>query len=258
MEIKVKYMRRILALLLERAQEDPDEKGFRKISEDVGLTDDYLYKKIHLRIKDKAEEDVINPHTSKVSRMLKFLGFNELKEFIQAEKNPIPAQLIKCAGSYYSYVRRSFENGNGTLFRSPVRILEKDRRMIMELKGKRLNYSGSISLRQGCLFIPLESKDGKSFYHVYKIGTSECPEILQGIFSGVSNVFEPIGGRAVLVRVSEEFKKLSNAELEISAMHRSEKLLERRLAEYFSGYSENNLAIKRAYAFDERDLGACK
>lgn len=257
MKVRVKHLKALLNELITFTGGSLSKKGLKIIQDRIGgLGEDYLYNKILLKIRNKGDDDFISYHDAPMEHIVRFLNYKDFEAFIDAVDNPIASQLKKCLGTYYSFVRRSM--GDGTLFRSPVRIFEKESKVWMELKGKRLKYFGPVKLKRDCLFVPLESEEGKGFYHIYKIGTSEGPEVLQGMFSGVSNTFEPIAGRAVLLRMNNDFQTLKNDEQQIAKLKKSKSLDERRLAEYFEKHSENNLVLKRVYFFDNRDLGTCR
>ncbi|MFZ6009274.1 MAG: hypothetical protein ACOYXT_02905 [Bacteroidota bacterium] len=258
MKIKVKYVKAILNELVTRTNGSISKKGLQIIGETIGdLSENYLYTKMALAIKKRSVEEEIRYHDRSIDRILRFLRYKDLKEFIDYLENPIDKKLQKFLGSYYSYVRRSIKN-EATLFRSPVSFFEENGKVWMKLKGSRLEYLGEVRRKRGVLFVSLDSSEEKSFCHIYNIGETEGPEIVQGIFAGLSNTFEPIGGRAVLIKIVEEFANLKNAELPITKLKKSKFLNERRLAEYFEKYSENNLTLNRAYSFDNRDLGNCK
>jgi hypothetical protein len=89
---------------------------------------------------------------------------------------------------------------------------------------------------------------------VYKIGQREKPQVLQGIFSGVSTGFDPIGGRVVLVRATEVYGEMTHDTLEVSRLLKSKDRVEVALAEYFEAYGDNNLQIKRVVTFGVEDL----
>jgi hypothetical protein len=74
----------------------------------------------------------------------------------------------------------------------------------------------------------------------------------------VSTVFEPIGGRTVLIRTEEDFTKLKNLELDIADMKRSQDKAQRLLAEYFRTYKDNNLKINAVTTFTVDDLSTGK
>jgi hypothetical protein len=256
MKIKRETLAVLLEALAKKTKQSIDHYGLGVMSEKIGgtITQRYLYE----RVFDAVKGDVNYPKLSdsKLNELAKYLGHSGIEEFIGIHESEIDSQLLKCVGVYYSYVRRNL--AKGMLYRSPVRIIEKEGKIAMELKGGRLKYSGEVRMQLGCLFVPLETKEGKAFYHIYKIGKAESPDVLQGTFSGVSNAEEPIAGRAVLVKTSHQYESLTNQEMVVAEMKKSKSLDQRRLAEYFDKYSENNLSLKKSYTFRVDDLGECR
>lgn len=156
-------------------------------------------------------------------------------------------------GSYYCYVRSNLEK-KGVIFRSPVRIFEKGQDIFFELKGPSNTFKGTVTLRTGCLFILMASEYGKAFHHVYKIGNGLEPKVLQGVFSGVSTAFDPIGGRTVLIRQEQNYNDLSNQRSDISALKKSARPGDKHLALYFKEYTNNNVAPNKSTGFSLDDL----
>jgi len=256
MKVKIKHLRVMLEELCKKADQPNDLKGLQIIAEEIGLKDLYLYK-IQNRIEKKRnDQEELKFHGKLLDKIAKFLKFKNFRTFVDGLERGLESQLISCEGSYYSYVRRNAVVG--VLFRSPVRIWTEVNNVRFELRGPSLVYQGTIQLRHGCLFIQMESKEGKAFYHVYKIGKRESPKVLQGTFSGVSTAFDPIGGRAILMRVDEPYNSLENAALKITDIKKSKSLNERRLADYFKDYANNNVSPNKSYSFDLSDLGDCE
>jgi hypothetical protein len=259
MKINVRHVDHLLDLLVAKTKQSLDFKGFVAISEQIeGISEKYLYENLYLE-KEKAKKNgqsVISVQSSRLDVIAQFLGNKNYRTFTEQLDKPIEKILLELVGTYYSYVRRS--DGEGILFRSPVNITQKDGKVWLQLKGPKWNYNGVVELENGCLFILLRSDGGKIIHHVYKIGTREKPAVLQGIFSGVSTAFDPIGGRAILICVDEEFSKLKNAELKIADLKKSKSVTDRRLGEYFSSYDVNNLSINKIVAFTIDDLGKVK
>jgi hypothetical protein len=253
MIVKVKYGRALLQQIQAVVDASSSKKELSRADEAIGLGENYLY--TNVRAKILVNKD-LRLHDRTMKLILDFLGYIDFQEFKNKVDNPITKQLLSCAGEYYSYVRRNMDEG--TVFRSPLRLYVENGRMKVEFKGGRLKYEGVVRIENGCLFIPLESKSGKAFYHIYSIGATETPRVLQGVFSGISNQYDPIAGRAVLVRTEEQFASLRNAELAITTLKKSKALYEKSLATYFSDRSRNNLWLNRPYAFDERDLVSSK
>jgi hypothetical protein len=259
MEVNVSHIDHLLDLLSHKTKQPLDLRGFLEIGEQIdGISQKYLYENLY-REKEKAKKNgeiTINLQPSKLDILTKFLGYKNYRAFTEQSDKPIDKVLLELAGTYYSYVRRS--DGEGVLFRSPVEIEERDGKIWFKLKGPKWNYTGIVELENGCLFILLRAEGGKMIHHVYKIGTREKPTVLQGIFSGVSTAFDPIGGRAILIRVDEEFSKLKNVELKVVDLKKSKSVTDRKLAEYFSSYEANNLSINKIVTFTIDDLGKVK
>jgi hypothetical protein len=259
MEVSVSHIDHLLDSLSDKTKQPLDNRGFLEISEHIdGISKKYLYENLY-REKEKAKkkgQSRINLQPSKLDILSKFLGYKNYRTFVEQLDKPIDKILMELVGVYYSYVRRS--DGEGVLFRSPIEIAEKDGKIWFKLKGPKWNYTGIVELENGCLFILLRAEGGKMIHHVYKIGTREKPTVLQGIFSGVSTAFDPIGGRAILIRSEVEFSQLKNAELRITDLKKSKVIYERKLAEFFSDSENNNLTINRVVTFGIDDLGKTK
>jgi hypothetical protein len=272
MDVRVEHLDHLLEILSKKTGQDLDYHGFGEMSvmveeglekrketrkqkgRTVKISKGYLYENI-FRKKEKARErgeETISLNVTKLDNISVFLGYNSFRDFVQQLENPIDKVLLACAGNYYSYVRRNGEKG--VVLRSPVSITEIDGKIIFELLGPKWKYTGEVKLKHGCLFVLMKAAEGKMIHHVYKIGVREQPLVLQGIFSGVSTAFDPIGGRAVLIRSGEELKKLSNAALDIDELRKSDSNTDRTIAEYFEAYSRNNLIVSTVRMFNEEDL----
>jgi hypothetical protein len=255
-EIHITYIERLMEMLATKTGERLDNKGFiaMEVAISKGITKKYLYESIYLKVKKAREAHIetVPLNQTKLDVLAQYLGaksFIGLCDQIDRERSPV---LLSCVGNYYCYVRRNA--AVGVVMRSPVRIIEKDNTVWFELQGPTWLYAGEVSLKNGCLFICMRATGGKEIHHVYKIGLREQPPVMQGIFSGVSTVFEPIGGRTVLIRTKEDFKKLENMELKIADMKRSKDSEHRRLADYFLLYKNNNLKINPVTTFTLDDL----
>ena len=100
----------------------------------------------------------------------------------------------------------------------------------------------------------MESANGKVIHHIYKIGARHKPGVLQGVFSGVSTVFDPIGGRVVLVRVEGPWEELTTKELTPADLSKSTFPWEQSLVQYFGTYHNNNLLTNKSTTFTHADL----
>ncbi|MBT1711953.1 hypothetical protein KK062_27165 [Fulvivirgaceae bacterium PWU5] len=257
MDVHITYIERLMEMLAAKTKQRLDNKGFIAMEIEIseGITKKYLYESMYLKTKKARESGIetVPLNQSKLDVLAQYLGaksFIVLCDQLDKERSPV---LMSCLGNYYCYVRRNAEIG--VVMRSPVRIIEKNNTIWFELQGPTWLYAGEMLLKNGCLFICMRATGGKEIHHVYKIGFREQPPVMQGIFSGVSTVFEPIGGRTVLIRTQEDFTKLENLELKIADMKRSKDKEQRRLAEYFLSYETNNLKIKPVTTFTVDDLG---
>jgi hypothetical protein len=254
MKVKAYTIRKILDRISEKTGFTQDFTGFKEMTDEIGLKNpDYLYKKMHSPIQNTRDKDEIGLGRLQLNIISEYLGFNSFYELEGNINTKINPQLSGVIGSYYCYVRSNLEK-QGVVFRSPVRIFEKGRAIHFELKGPSNTFKGEISLRSGCLFVLMTSKEGKAFHHVYKIGNRPDPRVLQGTFSGVSTAFDPIGGRTVLIRQQENFSDLSNRRSDISVLKKSNQLEERLLASYFREYTNNNVGPNKSTGFNLDDL----
>lgn len=252
MDIKVKYLHVLVNELVKRHNVLYDRKGLREIGESIGISSEYIYKKIVNPISKMKPNESLGLRNSIVSALLEYLEFKNIQEFIHSVDRPISNQVKSMVGVYYTYVRRNTKEG--VLLRSPVRIYEDAKQIYMTLKGEQQTYSGKVEMRKGVLSILLENNEGKCFHHLYKIGAIEKPKVLQGIFSGVTSGFDPIGGRVILERRDEGFEELKTAALDVTALKNSRVKNDGILAKYFSKYSENNLKIGKTSTFGFGDL----
>jgi len=258
MKIKVKYLRRLLEELVKKHNVIYERGGLEQIcstikeKHKIAINPEYLYKKIEQPIRKLKPTDSLGLRDSIVNELLKNIGYDTINAFIQVVDSPVSRQLKSLVGSYYSYVRQN--SNEGVLLRSPVRIYEKDKKIFMSLKGERLDYSGEFRMQKGVLFVLLQNEEGKCFHHIYRMGDIERPKVLQGIFSGVTSGFDPIGGRVVLELRSEEYSALKIAALEISTLKSHVQKNDQRLAKYFMKYSDNNLKIGKTSTFGFSDL----
>lgn len=253
MKIKVRHLHRLLLLLSEKTREPLDRAGLRNMAAGIdGISEDYLYKKIFYEIRELDREEYLSLRDAQLNSVARFLGYRAIPALITALETPADDQLLSLVGDYYIYVRQN--SSKGLVFQSPVEIRESEGKFILRLKGPSWTYEGDLSIKHGCLFVLLASPEHKSFYHIYKIGTRREPRVIQGIFSGVSTAFDPIGGRAVLVRVKVPFSTLRNQAFTVEQLTNSENDDQKTLAGYFRDYSRNNLSINKVVGFEIEDL----
>jgi hypothetical protein len=253
-KVKVDHLQRLLQALSEKTRLELSVKDLQTISEEVGFKNiDYLYKKIYIPIQKKRKNDTIGLHTSLVDKAAQYLKYKDFRTFVESVEQGDP-QMMSLVGNYYCYVRRNSEKERYIL-RSPVKIEQrKDGKIEFQLKGPAYIFKGDIHSRHGCIFVLMKADEGKLFHHIYKVGERQSPSVLQGVFSGVSTAFDPIGGRTVLVRTEEPYASLTNASLSVAALLKSKSAVEKRLAIYFKEYANNNIAPKRSSTFGFEDL----
>ena len=253
MKIKVRLLERLLAMLSEKTKEPLDRAGLRNMASEIGgIGEDYLYKKIYYEIRPLDKEDTMSLRDAQLNSLAKFLGYRNIQALVTSLETPADEQLQSLVGNYYLFVRQNSQKG--LVFQSPVQIRETDGNFMLQLKGPSWIYEGALHIRHGCLFVLLASPEQKSFYHIYKIGTRRSPPVIQGIFSGVSTAFDPIGGRAVLMRANGDPNKLTNKAYTNDELSQSTEREKKMLATYFRDYSRNNLSINKVVAFGIEDL----
>jgi hypothetical protein len=253
MKIKVRHLHRLLSLLSEKTNEPLDRTGLRNIAAEIGgISEDYLYKKIFYEIRHLDGNHELSLRDAQLNSVARYLGYKNALAAVSAFERPVDEQLLSLTGNYYVYVRQN--SSKGLIFQSPVEIKETDGSFVLRLKGPSWTYEGDMKIKHGCLFVLLESPEAKSFYHIYKIGTRRQPKVIQGIFSGVSTAFDPIGGRAVLLKVREPFSALKNHAYSTDDLAHAPFPEGKTIAHYFRDYSKNNLSINKVVSFDIEDL----
>jgi hypothetical protein len=252
-KVKVEHLHKLLHALCEKTGLGLSVKELEAISVEVGYTNiDYLYKKVYNPITKKRKNDTIGLHTSLLDRAAQYLKYTDFRNFV-ADIEPADPQVMSLVGNYYSYVRRNA--AEGYILRSPVKIEKRnDGRIGFQLQGPSHTFQGELYSRHGCIFILMKAEEGKVFHHIYKIGERKSPRVLQGVFSGVSTAFDPIGGRAVLIRTDDSYTSLKNANLSVNELRKSKAPGEKQIAIYFKDYHNNNIAPARSSTFNLDDL----
>ncbi len=254
MDVQVRLLEKMLQRLSAETGLALDHAGLAGISGKVfeNGNERYLYHNIYQKMNKAKPEDTIGLQENRLNEIAKFLGYPSFRELKSHLENPEDPVLRAMHGNYYCYVRASHEEGY--ILRSPVNIAAVNGKTWLRLKGMIYSFEGEVALTQGCLFVLMQSIEGKSFYHVYRIGTRKSPDVLQGVFAGVSTAFDPIAGRTVLVRQNDSFDSLVNLKIAIAELDKSESRTDRILAEYFREYSKNNISTKKSAGFSWEDL----
>lgn len=254
-KVSVRHLRELLNhIAAKNGDVTLTKKNLQTIAEEItGIGGDYLYTKIKNPIKKLKDSDSIGLRDDQLDLVAKYVGYATFTDFVKSLSKTTDNQLDSLVGNYYCYVRMNALET--VVLRSPIRISKtNDGTFLFELKGKLNVFSGEIENRHGCLFILMRANDGKEFHHVYKIGTRKKPNVLQGIFSGVSTAFDPIGGRVILIHTDESYTSLSNQRINYDSLRKSKDSDEKKLAIYFKEYAKNNLASNKARTFGIDDL----
>jgi hypothetical protein len=259
MGAKIAHLDKLMEILAEKTKQPLTQKGYERMSDALGgehvIRKAYLYDNISRKKKEARArgEEEIDLQISKLDLIAKYIGYSSYRQFTEQIDTPLDPVLLSCVGNYYSYVRRN--DKQGVVLQSPVQINEAEGKVWFELKGPSWMYKGEVRLVHGCLFILMESEGGKIIHHIYKIGVRKKPRVLQGIFSGVSTTFDPIGGRAVLIRSEDKLNKMNNAALTIEALKTSDDGVLRSVGSYFLESVGNNIEINSiGMSFEPGDL----
>lgn len=254
-KVKVDHLHKLLYALHKKTGQELSIKNLQAISEKIkGIGSDYLYWKIQYPLKGKKKNDTIGLRSTQLDHIARYLEYEDFQNFVAHIELDNDPQIMSLVGNYYCYVRRNSEK-DSYILRSPVKIEQRtDGKIEFQLKGPSYIFKGEIYSQRGCIFILMKADEGKLFHHIYKIGERKSPLVLQGVFSGVSTAFDPIGGRTVLVRTEEPYTSLKNASLSVSTLRKSKLRAEKKLATYFKDYTNNNIAPKRSSTFDVEDL----
>lgn len=253
MQVKVSTLQAIIDLLVERTGCSPDYRGFKVMSKKMGLKNvNYVYAKMYRPTQHNPDGEIgLSPTiANSIAKFFKYKSFRELESDLKVVKPQV--QALSMIGSYYGYVRANLSKP--TLLRSPVQIYESTGKVWFELQDADVRYKGELMLQGGCMSVQMTSKDGRVLFHVYKIGKRHGPGVLQGVFSGVSSAFEPIGGRVVLVRQDDDGKKLKNEAIDMGRMKESKVKGDRILAKYFWKWENNGVVAGEAVSFGFEDL----
>lgn len=252
MKIKTSEVLALFQLLSQKAGQPNDYKGLEIISYEIGnlVSHRYLYDKLYEANKGNKEEVTILD--SKLQTLLDYLGFINYNDFKIFLKNPIHDVVKSCEGTWINYVRQN--SSNGYVLASPVNISVIGQKMSLLLKGPSFDYSGFIELNNGCLFCHFNNENGKQFHHVYKIGNRKFPDVLQGVFSGISTSNEPIAGRTLLVKTEGVFDEIKNEKFTIKELLISEEESNQAIGTYLESFTDNNIAINRVISYGIEDL----
>jgi hypothetical protein len=218
------------------------------------FAENYLYKKVFLRARlmEKKGGGILILKDEYVEIIARYAGYESYSKFLERRENKLAGELISCEGVWYSYVRCN--SGDMEVLASPVHIYQKANQVFAEMKGSSRNFKGELKMERDCLYCLLESNKGKNIHFVLKVGVALMPNVLQGVFSGMSSGGDPIAGREVLIRQELGFDKLKHKRLKISTLINSKNEDEKLVGEYFSDKQQNILKGGQASTFELNDL----
>lgn len=261
MDYKTQHVKHLLEELARRTGQGLDYSGFGRMSVELDekVSQRYLYETLFRKVdavtKSKKAKSIHLQSSQKLDVIARYLGYKDFREFIAYSENPIDPVLLGMQGVYNCYIRRNSETT--VIFCSPVEVSQKDNHVKWILKGPEQLYEGTVELSNGCIFVLMKSENGKQFHHAYAIGKRIKPNVLQGMFSGISTNSRPIGGRVILVRSNQRIEQLKTKKSSVIEMQNSTVLEERRVAEFLHDYHTNNLSVHDSTTFDLDDLGTC-
>lgn len=259
MRVKALEVQRLIKQLATTTGQSLDFSGFGimgdKIEANTGhrVPQRYLYERTwrHTKAILEAGESQVNLSLNKLDAIAQFLEFENFADFTQRPGHSTPGELSVCLGNWYSFVRCN--SGKNHLLISPVKFVIEEQVVKMMLRGPDRNFTGSVSLKAGCICCTLSSPD-KYLSMYFKIGHAKSPEVLQGTFAGISSAGEPIAGREVLIRSAiSEWNQMKNWRIPLG-QHTSDFPLAPEIIQYFHQFEGNYLKIRRPGSFKLEDL----
>lgn len=261
--MEAKYLRILLEQLAKKTGQTMDTTGFTYMGElieekekekskpeRVSISGRYLQENILNRLQ-KGEKE-INVRPSKANAIAQYLGYANFNDFVSSIESPLPKTLKSCAGNWYSYVRAN--SGSPEILQAPVRMWVEKNKLRIVLLGRERKFEGEVIERKGNVFAYLESGEHKALSIVLKVGISINPQVLQGVFSGISSNGDPICGREIFVRQTEkDFEKLHWKKILMEDVLQTREI-DRRIIDYFMDQRENCIKINQVSSFDLNDL----
>jgi len=225
----------------------------KKQLHEILFAEDYMYKKMFLRARKNLETNTaLKLKDEYLEKIAEYLGYKSYDRFLEMGRHQFPVALENCRGTWYSYVRCN--SGNPEIFVSPVFIYPETKQLLVKMKGFTRIFEGELKMIGSCLNCLLESDQEKNIHLVLKIGLAKKPNVLQGVFSGLSSGGDPIAGREVWVRSDEGFDEMKNKKMKISELLNSRNEDEKIIGEYFSDRQQNILKGGQASTFEINDL----
>ena len=252
MEIPLEQLEWLLIHLKDFHEIELEKGGFLSLSERVNdVTSRYLAENLcgGLERAKRNNESYVNLQLTKLdelTRSIKYKGWSDFVDYLK-----IDDRLLKLEGVYYLLFRKNSEQE--IILQSPTKIERVNHYMQLTIRGRDRSFEGRLEIIGDCISCLLRSeKKDKTFHHIYKAGLAENAQTLQGIFSGVSSLAEPIGGRCLLIREIKNFAELDIGSFSIQDWKNSGNERQGQLARYFEEFGKNNLALEniRNYGLD--------
>jgi len=230
---------------------------FEKRQNGVVIGEKYVYDNIYRKFKkmDALDELSLNQkYVDTIARYAGFRNFQGFEEFLLAEVETKDEVILRCGGVWKSYVRTN--SGRAELLVAPLHIVQEGGKTVIKMKGEGdVVYDADLTLKGGCLRCLLDGGklDDRQIYMVMRLGVAAKPEVLLGIFGGMSNGGMPIGGREVWIRMEEgmTFEELSH---EVIDMEKEADKLNEYILYYFKDRYKNCWKGTLPSSFDIRDL----
>lgn len=266
MEIPVSIVETILKKAVKKGKVTSDRIGLHSLPELLNkelppeyklIGERYIYDTLYLSV-EKAKKDqrsTIHADQSCLDSICFFLGFQNLETYRQMENPFLPPGVFSIVGNWYSIVRCN--SGLPDLLLSPVKIrIVENNTAALELKGPHRTYQGKIKWIGGSISSHLVSRDqAKTLHLAFNIGVAKKPQLLLGVFSGVSSGGKPIAGREILLRIEEDYEKMKNKKLRMSSIPADSSFtIPDPILKYFADFKSCYFKVTDASTFDLNDL----
>ena len=215
---------------------------------------EYLNKRIMFEINKASakRKDAVGLNKGYINFVAEYLSYANYEEFEEKKDRASNEELEKFIGTWISYVRCN--SRQPYILMSPVSIYNERNLVYMKLQGKERAFIGELKIEKGKLFCLLKGEEGKYIHLVFNAGIATRPQVLQGIFSGISAGGDAIAGREVLVRTDREFESIRNDKLRIREILNSNNNELEVIGNYFSDTRINIIKAGRSSTFDLGDL----
>ncbi|MEM6631657.1 MAG: hypothetical protein AAF694_18415 [Bacteroidota bacterium] len=263
MQVEIEHLQALLRAATQKANTNLSRAGMGILSEKINsqirgieITQRYLDETVRRGIVKalNANQKFLQLEAAYIHAITQYLGYIDLDDFLKKSSSQAPQQLVACIGSWYNYVRES--SGRDVILRSPVKIYPKRNEIFMEMKGYHRTFEAKVTMRSGCISCLLEDQQKEKELHlVYRIGIALYPQVLQGVFSGISTNELPIAGREILIRQEGiPYQDLSPEKIVLSQKELDMTDLESSVINQLKDFNSNYLIVSSSMSFDLGDL----